>query len=335
MATMTTVNNPAAVNEWFDSKLLYRAKQQIAYEKVAQQRGLKSRSGKTIVFRRYNALSLAKVPLVEGHAPTGSTVDHDDIQATILPYGDFIEMTDFVQLTIDHPLANEYADLLGQQAGETLDSLTADEAVAGSNVSWGGGVAGRGSLVSDAQKIDQTILDRAIRLLDSNNSRRFTPQINAGQGQNTYPISKGYWGIVHPDVYFTLRHIPGWKDIIEYASQGSVMDGEVGAYRDIRFLMTTLAPIVLEGGGAVSGSNVKGITNTDVYQTVIFARDSIGVVPLQGNNLRMINKSLGSSGAADPLDQLATMGWKHFGTRKILNDNFLVRLETTATLLTP
>lgn len=333
--TVNTINTPAAVDEYHDKRLLYRARQQLAYMKIAQERSIRMRQGKTIVFRRYEQPALATTPLSEGTPPAATFVDHTDITASILPYGAYIQHTDFFEYTIDNPAIQEYDDILGQQMGETMDSLLATEAVAGSNVVYGGNAANRAALDDVDNKITGPALDQIIRALSDNNARRFTAQINPGQNVSTYGVHKGFWAVVHPDVYFTCRVMSGWKEVIEYSSTATIVEGEVGAYRDIRFLMTTLAPVLLEGGGAKSTNDVKGVTNADVYQTVICGREAIATIPLEGASTKMITKKLGSSGAADPLDMIATQGWKHFGARKILNDDFIYRLETTAGLNAP
>ena len=41
---------------------------------------------------------------------------------------------------------------------------------------------------------------------------------------------------------------------------------------------------------------------------------------------------LGSSGALDPLDQFGTIGWKAIAGCAILNEAWLIRMESVATL---
>ena len=88
----------------------------------------------------------------------------------------------------------------------------------------------------------------------------------------------------------------------------------------VKFWETDKAPVFVDAG---VGSVV------DVYATLFFGADAYGIVDLAGHNLRSIYKPLGSAGAADPLDQQQTMGWKcMFGT-KIIQDAFMLRLETS------
>jgi len=76
-----------------------------------------------------------------------------------------------------------------------------------------------------------------------------------------------------------------------------------------------------------------GTGSIDVYGTLISGQNAYGSVELEGGgkNIEVIVKEPGSSGSLDPLNQRGTIGWKvkGFGTF-ILQDDFLVRLETAA-----
>ena len=50
-------------------------------------------------------------------------------------------------------------------------------------------------------------------------------------------------------------------------------------------------------------------------------------VTISGEAMKNIVKPLGSAGTADPLDQRSTSGWKATFVTKILNENFILRLE--------
>lgn len=83
---------------------------------------------------------------------------------------------------------------------------------------------------------------------------------------------------------------------------------------------------IVPTGGASAGNTV--------YSTLIYGENAIGSIELGGNgrNVETIIKPVGSSGAADPLNQRATIGWKVKGfCTVILQDDFIIRLESGAT----
>ena len=75
-------------------------------------------------------------------------------------------------------------------------------------------------------------------------------------------------------------------------------------------------------GGAAGGA---------VYSTLVIADDAYGVTKVAGGGLQHIVKPLGSGGTSDPLDQRSTIGWKALKAAKILVQQYLVRIESSAT----
>lgn len=74
-----------------------------------------------------------------------------------------------------------------------------------------------------------------------------------------------------------------------------------------------------------------GTAGRDVYSTLFIGADAYGVTKVSGGGLQTFVKQLGSAGAADPLNQRSTVGWKAIKTAVILTDAFMVRVETAST----
>lgn len=74
-----------------------------------------------------------------------------------------------------------------------------------------------------------------------------------------------------------------------------------------------------------------GKDGADVYSTLIIGDDAYGVTEISGGGLQHIVKQLGSAGSGDPLNQRATCGWKATKTAEILVQQYMVRIESTAT----
>lgn len=80
--------------------------------------------------------------------------------------------------------------------------------------------------------------------------------------------------------------------------------------------------IIYPGEGGASGRSV--------YATLVIGDDAYGVTDISGGGLQHIVKQLGSAGTADPLNQRATAGWKATKTAVRLVEEYMVRIETTA-----
>lgn len=326
---------PPGVAQYLDRKMLMRAVPMLLHSQVVYRRPLSKRSGTTMIFRRINPLNLALATLVEGIPGAGQQLSKNDVSITLQQWGDYVTMSDYGRAVVENDLLNDAADVLGEQAGQTMDALIRDVSVAGTNVFYGGGVSSRASLTTTTHKIDKNIIDRAVRTLDAANARRFKEMIAPSTKVQTFPLRPAYIGICHGDVRFTIQSLTGFISIEQYANEDERLTGEFGAVNDVRFCYSSQAKVYRGGGGSASGDVKSTSSNADVGVVTIFGEQAIGAVPMQQGNLENIVKPLGSAGTADPLNQMSTSGWKHTGGRLILNDLFMVRLEVTLGNLAP
>lgn len=306
---------PHEVNNFYSKALLRRAVAYFVHTKWAQIKDISQGSGTmTIKFRRYGNLSPATTPLTEGITPTASQMSTTDITAIVKQFGAYIEITDLVSYTSQDKILLERAEELGDQAGNTLDTLCRDVLNAGTNVQY---EASRTSRVTVAAGDDITLegVKKAVRVLKNNLTRRIMEMIDPTDGVGTTPISQCYIGIVHPNTTYTLKGITGFVPVEKYPNQRDVMENEVGKLDEVRFIESTEAKVF-------TGAGASGI---DVYSTLIFGRDAYGITRISGKTLENIVKPIGSG--QDPLNQRGTSGWKVTFITKILNNDFLLRLE--------
>jgi len=126
MTMTTTAVLPPAVREYYDRLLLMTAYPTLIHAKFGQKRILPEKSGDTIVFRRYSKLDTVPIPLVDGRSPPGAPLSATDIKARVSFYGNFVTITNQVQLTIEDRVLNESSRLLSQNLAQTMDEVTRD-----------------------------------------------------------------------------------------------------------------------------------------------------------------------------------------------------------------
>lgn len=318
MANTTRTQIPAEVNNFYDRTLLMRAIPQFLHTKWAQIRDIPRNAGtSTIKFRRYGNLTAATTALSEGVTPAGSQLAVTDITATVLQYGDYVTLTDVLNYESQDPVLMEAAEILGDQAADTLDQLCRDVLAAGTSVSFGGSGNTQTSDVAAGDVITTTLLDAALLTLKNNNAKKVKTRVDASTGYNTTPIRNAYVAICHTNLAAKIKALTGFVGLEKYPSQTDVMDGEFGYYNEIRFVETT-------NGKVFTGGGTAGI---DVYALIIMGQDAYGTTRISGEALKNIVKPLGSAGSADPLEQRATSGWKATFVAKILNNAFITRIE--------
>lgn len=331
MSNVTTLSQVApGVQAFYDRNLLSRAQPNDIHGRFGQKRPVPKNSGNQIKFRRYSQLAAATNALVEGVTPTGSSLSVTDVTSTLVQYGDFVTLTDMVSMTNQDPVVTEATDVLGDQAGTTIDIVRRDVLVAGTNVAYASGVANRLALVN---KLTGPDLDKAIRYLKGQNAKYMKEGISASDKVGTGPVRKAFIGLVHPDVEFDLETITGYKSVSEYGSQEGVIEDEIGSYKNIRFVTSTNCKIWTNATTATTaGFKATAAGSNDVYATLILAAEAYGLSPLSGEAMKTTVKPLGSAGSADPLDQRSTVGWKATTITTILNQAWMIRIESLASV---
>ena len=134
---------------FYSDYLIDQAKPLLVHDQFGQKHPIPKNGGKTIEFRKYSPFAKALTPITEGVTPDGHKLNVSKITAEIAQYGDYVELSDVLLLTaIDNNLV-EATKLCGNQAGETLDTVTREVLVGGTNVQYAGGVSARNALAAD------------------------------------------------------------------------------------------------------------------------------------------------------------------------------------------
>lgn len=306
MATTQTTGTAGlspTIQTYYDKKLIDRLLAMLFHMKWAQKRPIPRNGGKTINFRQFQALSNALTALTEGVTPAGNSLTMTEITATISQYGDFIEISDLLDMVAIDPVLDETADLLGEQAARTLDIIARDVLVAGTTVQYANGKLSRATIAATDV---MTVLEvrKAVRTLKRNNVK---------------PIDgRNYVAIVEPGTTFDLQSDPKWEEAAKYGKPEQLFDGEIGRIYGVRFVETSLAK-VFAGAGA---------SGADVAATLVFGKDAYGMSDVESSGaVKNIIKPHGSGGTSDPLNQRATSGWKAAFVVKILQQLAIVRIE--------
>lgn len=316
MSLTTSSQVTTGVNNFYDRNMLVRAVSNFVHTRWGQVRDIPANMGEAIKFRRYGNLSAATTALTEGVTPSGSQLSVTDVTATPLQYGDYITITDYVSFTTLDPLLTEASEVLGDQAGDTIDQLTRDVLAAGTTVQYASTASARNQ-VTAAMVLNATEVREMVMTLQEAKAKPIMRMIDPADMYNTVPLDACYVGIISPKTLRDLKGDSAFIPVQKYADPSAKMQGEKGAVDEVRFVMTPNAKVFTgEGSGSV-----------DVHATIILGRDAYGITRITGEALKNIIKPLGSGGTADPLNQRATSGWKATFVAKRLNEAFMGRIE--------
>ena len=278
----------------------------------------KGSNSKTVIFRGFNRLLLAITPLNEGVTPAGSSLTLNQVTAVLSQYGDYTTITDIAEFLWDRSLMKDATDVLGIQSSETIDTTIMNVVAAGTNVVYGDGTVSTRATVTTAMKMTATLITRGVRFLERNSVEKF-----AGAPM----IGNAYAFVIHPDIAADLRLDTNFIAAVNYSSptpsneyRGDLFTGELGYWMGVRIIPTTMSPVYASAGS----------TGQNIYGSLMYGKSAYAVSEFAGG-LKTYIHSGGVQDTSDPLEQRSTVGWKWEGTAAILDNNRLVRFETSAT----
>lgn len=314
--TMTTETGSlsAEMKTFYEKRLLDQAEPLLVHNQFGDKYPIPAGSGKKIEFRKYSALPKALTALTEGVTPAGNSLTVTTVEGTVKQYGDWIQLSDMLQMTAIDNNVVQATKLLSSQAGRTLDTVTREVLAGGTNVIYAPKVVdgaetevlSRSTLTPECV-LTPFVVMRAAATLEAMN----TPKINGS-----------YVLITHPYCRETLQESPGWVDVVKYKEGNNTFSGEIGKIGDVRVVTTSEAKIINDSSCPV----VESTTYYSVFTSLLLGANAYGVTELENGGLQHIVKQLGYG--EDPLNQRSSCGWKATSVAVRLCEEYMVRIES-------
>jgi N4-gp56 family major capsid protein len=109
-----------------------------------------------------------------------------------------------------------------------------------------------------------------------------------------------------------------WVNKVIYDNFKGIQDGYVTSIENFDiYLSANIKPVSVTPAG--------GGDNFNMYPCYALRKGAYGITSL--SSLQTYYKGFGSAGIADPLNQIATIGWKAYFGCAVLNPFFIVRME--------
>ena len=303
----------AEQHTYYQDAMLERLTPELVWTQFGEKKNIPKRKGATTNFRRLNSLAVSTTALTEGVTPDGVNLDITPINATVKEYGNWTKISELLNLTGFDPLMTEVSELMGENAGESIDVITRDVLAAGTNVLYANGKAARAELTA-ADKITAVDILRARRALKNNKVK----PIRLPNGGGT-----GYVALIPVDVAMDLMQTDEWKKANVENNTKYFMDGVIGKLYGIWFVEVDNG-VIFDGAGA---------SGADVFGTIFLGRGAYGIPDIEGSSKPdIIVHPAGSGGVSDPLNQFNTIAWKCAFTVVRLQELAILRYESGATV---
>lgn len=314
--TMTTETGSlsAEMKTFYEKRLLDQAEPLLVHNQFGDKYPIPAGSGKKIEFRKYSALPKALTALTEGVTPAGNSLNVTTVEGTVKQYGDWIQLSDMLQMTAIDNNVVQATKLLSSQAGRTLDTVTREVLAGGTNVIYAPKVVdgaetevlSRSTLTPECVLTPFVVMRAAATL----------------EAMNTPKIDGSYVLITHPYCRETLQESPGWVDVVKYKEGNNTFSGEIGKIGDVRVVTTSEAKVINDSTCPV----VEDSTYYSVFTSLLLGANAYGVTELENGGLQHIVKQLGYG--EDPLNQRSSCGWKATSVAVRLCEEYMVRIES-------
>jgi N4-gp56 family major capsid protein len=292
-------------------------------------------------FRRIEKLPFGDEPLSEGTTPNWDSISQRIVTTEMRQFGRYITTTDLMDSFGQLPYQQIITETQATQAAEQMEFLNFKKFRAGTNVFR---VNASGASVTNRSQVNGIIttnmIAQAVRKLEEEDCEKITTIVSPSRDIASEPIRASYVAVCHPNLRVDLELLTDFVPVEKYSNASVAFEGEMGAYKGVRFVQSTIYEPFKNAGTTASTSpampvlTTAGSTSVDVYPVIIYGANSIGVVRLGGlNSIIPVVHRPDSPSKEDPLNQRGSIGYKYMYGNVILRDEFIMRLEVAVSSL--
>lgn len=293
--------NAANLHLYYEKKLLSTLEPRLVLQPLGKKQKLPKGLGDTVKWLRYAAINANTSPIaVEGTPPDSIAFSTSNVTAQVLQYGQFARISDLLSDVAIDPVLSNLSERFGIAAAKTIEQLIVNELDAQSSTQFVGAASSNATISLGMVLTHKELVEAMIR------------QKAAFIGPHE---SGSYVAVLHPNAEYDIMtdvQAGSMLDLRKYTDPKQVLNGEIGKMYGMRFLVSD--KMSLYAGVGATGNDV-------INAAYVIGEEAFGVVELDGNSVKMINKKHGSGGTSDPLDQIATVGYKIHGFAAKYLDN--------------
>jgi N4-gp56 family major capsid protein len=271
----------------------------------------------SVIFTIFSELAAATSTLTETSDVTPVEMGDSNVTVTLAEYGNVVNTTAKLRGTSFLDVDAAAANLIGYNAGNSMDQVVRDVLAAGTNVAYGGGGATAPSSRTTVATED---------IIAANDIRKQTAAL---RGANV-PTYNGYYiGFIHPDVSYDLRKETGnasWNAPHVNMDTANIYNGEIGTFESVRFIET---PRTKVRANASDGAGAAG--NVDVYDTYIMGRQALAKAHSMVDGNGMVPRVVRGP-VVDALLRFNPIGWYWLGGYGLFRQASLRRIESASSI---
>lgn len=313
---MTTTASVGLDQTAYDRLAYFALRPELFYDATADvQPTRQSMPGSAVVFTIISDMAVASTSINESVDIDAVALADSTVTITLAEYGNAVNTTKKLRATAFIEVNPVVANVLGFNAGRSIDSVAQLVVQGGSNVRYATGGTTDPTARNTVEPGDTLTAADVRRVLAEMRGASVAP--NRGNLYTAY---------IHPDVAYDLRTETGaaaWRDPHVYSAPAEIWSGEIGAFEGFRFIETPRAPVFADAGSST--------TLTDVYATIFTGRQGIAKAFSTAEGLGSQPQII-MSPVVDKLKRFQPMGWYWLGAYGRFREAALRRVESSSSI---
>jgi len=269
--------------------------------------------GSSVTFWQQSDMAVATTPLTEDVDVTPVAISNSSVNVPLLEYGNATVTTARLKATSVLEIDPLVANVIGYNAGISIDTIARNAFEAGVNVTYQGAATSRATVA-------------AAGVLTSDAFRRAYAKLRAAN----VPTFEGglYMALIHPNAAYDLKRETGeigWRAPQVYgASQEYIRNGEIGAYEGFRVIVSPRASEFVNAGATAT---------VEVYRSLFMGREAIAKAFSTGGGYGP-DPVVVAGEVTDVLRRFTPLGWKHFVGYSAFRADAMQAVESSSSLAT-
>lgn len=303
-AVLTTNSfNSGDIAQFYDDVFLERAKMMLVYENLFVHKTIPANSGKVVFWDRMSPRTITGAALTEGTTPAAVATSSTQVSATVGEKGSWEDVSSLFSLTTFDKGLKERIEVMGQHAGEEIDTLHRDALYSGATVQLANSKA-HASAIASTDTMSVVELRKAVKTLKRNKAQKWEDGF--------------YRGVLSLSAISDLQGDSNQGNFVtanQYKTPEKILNGEVGKLAGV---------VIFE-----TNNEKTEASYSNVYSNFIGGKEAMATVDIAGGGTKLIMKESNKNDTSNPLDMFNTLAWKvpAFATAT-LNTNWILNVKT-------
>ncbi len=293
----TTVTLAPNLHTYYHKGLLDAARKKLKLWGLGKKKIHPRGNGLDSYMLKFGHVAASTNELTEGVVPSSASIATTKYTVTVKQYGQHILLTDKLIMTAIDPVLDDVAEKLGYTAALSTDNIIRDHLIsnATSNIQYTSTAVSDATVTSGMTFVAQDAI-KAVRELDAQDA----PSID---GDYVWVVPSRVAQDIMADT-----SAGGFIELNKYVSglADKALNGEVGKVYQARIVKSNAMTYATNAG------------SVNVHRTFMLAQDAFACTSFDKDHVDLIVKQVGSGGTTDPLNQIATAGYKlQFGVKYV------------------